>query len=138
MATKPDGAAGLLAGLAERLARGLLDDVEALEQLARPENDIALERRARLRGVIARTALSIRKLQDHEDRPDGPQAQDEADMDDQPDDPETIERKYVELQNFVDRLAGRTAAGTDQSDGAGSGTERRPGELAPPGECRAA
>jgi len=104
MSGKPDGAAGLLAGLAEMLATGLLEDIKTLADLPGPDTDIALERRVRLRGVIARTALSIHKLQAQEDHPSGPLNPDEADMDDQPDDADAIERKYVELQNFVDHF----------------------------------
>jgi hypothetical protein len=131
MTGKPDGAAGLLAGLAERLAAGLLEEVEYLASLPQPDTDIALERRVRLRGVIARTALSIHKLQAQEDVPGAPQDQDEADMDDQPDDPETVERKYVELQKFLDRLADRAGARGDAGDSSASRTGHPPRELAP-------
>ncbi len=138
MTTKPTGAAALLAGLAERQARGLMEDVAMIDELPRPESYVTLAQRVRLRGAIARSAVGIHKLQDQEDRRAGAPDQNEADMNDQPDDPETIERKYVELQNFVDRLAERYDPGAVQGDGSEALAEHPSGQLAPPRERRAA
>ena len=138
MTRKPTGAAALLAGLAEEQARGLLEDVAMINELPRPETYITLAQRVRVRAAIARSAVGLHKLQDQEDRRTGDPDQNEADMDDQPDDPDVIERKYVELQNFIDRLADRPVSGTGQGEGPGERTGHRPGQLAPQGEQRAA
>jgi hypothetical protein len=138
MTRKPTGAAARLAGLAEAQASGLLEDAAMIEDLPKPDSYTTLAQRVRLRGAIARSGVALHKLQDQEDRRVGPQNQDEADMDDQTDDPETVERKYVELQDLVDRYARRAAPGAVPGDRAGGGDEHRPGQLAPPGERRAA
>ncbi|MDP1739297.1 MAG: hypothetical protein Q8L23_17875 [Caulobacter sp.] len=109
-----------------------------IDDLPKPESYIALAQRVRLRGAIARSAVGLHKLQDQEDRRSGAANQDEADMNDQPDDPDTIERKYVELQNLLDRLSDRHDPGADEGDRSGGGAGHRPGQLAHPGERRAA
>ncbi|MFZ4606352.1 MAG: hypothetical protein ACOYM5_08850 [Caulobacter sp.] len=134
MSGKPTGAAALLAGLAEAQARGLLEDAAMINELPRPDSDITLERRIRLRGVIARTALSLHKLQAQEDKAGGGQDQEEADMDDQPDDAETLERKYMDLQKGLDRYAGRDESGGGSGGGDAGRAGCRPGELADAGE----
>ncbi|HRD29406.1 MAG TPA: hypothetical protein PLO65_13995 [Caulobacter sp.] len=133
---KKSGAAGLLAGLAEMLAAGLLEDLTVLAALPRPETDIALERRVRLRGVIARAGLSIHKLQAQEDHPGAPQDQDEADMDEQPDDPDALERKYVELQDRLDRYARRAGLRACPDADSAEGPGGREGQLADASERR--
>jgi len=107
--------------------------------LPKPDSYAVLTQRVRLRGVIARTGVALHKLLDQEDdRRASASDQDEADMDDRPEDPEIIERKYMELQDFVRRLSEGDDAGADQDLGAGEGAGYRPGQLAPPGEQRAA
>ncbi|MDO8295286.1 MAG: hypothetical protein Q7T19_02480 [Caulobacter sp.] len=134
MITKPDGAAGRLAGLSDVLAQALLDEVEAYKVAPKPNTDIARARRVRELGSIARTAVSIHRLEEREIKSRGAQIQNEADMDDQPDDAETIERKYVELQNGLDRYAGRDEPAGGPGGGAAGGTEYRMGQLAEAGE----
>jgi len=137
MTRKPTGAAALLAGLAEEQARALRKDAAMINDLPKPDSYATLTQRVRLRGVIARSGVALHKLKEQEDRRAGVSDQDEADMDDKPDDPDIIERKYLELQDLVRRLPVREA-GPGQDGGVGEGAGHCPGQLAPPGERRAA
>ncbi|MFA7262028.1 MAG: hypothetical protein WC068_03315 [Caulobacter sp.] len=138
MITKPDGAAGRLAGLSDVLAQALLDEVEAYKVAPKPNTDIARARRVRELGSIARTAVSIHRLEEREIKSRGAQIQNEADMDDQPDDADTIERKYVQLHARLAAFAARMDARRDQGVGSAGGPGPGSEQLATRGESRAA
>ncbi|MDP1632784.1 MAG: hypothetical protein Q8L66_15315 [Caulobacter sp.] len=130
MVRNPNQAADLLADLPVLLAQGLRDDNEALMAQPNPDTAIVVERRARARGAIARSALSVLKFEDHINRPRRPQDEDDMDDLDPPDDPETLERKYLELQNGLDRLAAEAVSGAAEGGGSAARTECGQGQLA--------
>lgn len=138
MTTEPDGAAGLLAGFAQWLADSLLTEAARFNMKPEPDTDIAQERRIRMLGVMARTAVAIHKLEEREALRRDSGAPDEVDMNDRPDDAETIERKYVLLHQRLAEYAAKLDARRDQIARAAGVPEPDPGDLAFSGEPRAA
>lgn len=130
MPTKPTGAAALLEGLAEWLAHELLKEAARHEAMPETQTDIESERRVRKLGAIARTALTIHKLEEREALLRESSDTEEADMDEQSDHAAVIERKYQQLFARIAAFTARTAAGDNQETGDGGDPRSSPDQLA--------
>lgn len=123
MFRQPDEAGDPLDGLDDRVAALTREAVMILESLPKPTSDIEVQRRVRAADFTARCISTIRKLRTDARRLKRPQ--DEDDMNDAhiPDDAETIERKYVELEEKLARFARRHDRRPDQGDCSAERTE---------------
>ncbi|WP_245863849.1 hypothetical protein [Caulobacter mirabilis] len=148
MTRKPDSEARqVLDHLCEEVPSLLADDAAVMKSLPRPDSDITLERRLRLRGVYARTLLSARRVIDHLEKPrkTGPapdhaeeEVEDHMNDADAGDREALLERKLVALRKRLDRRAQWLVERKSADSSPGCGAPGDAGSLAEPGQSRPA